>query len=94
MAAALKADACHIYSDVDGVYTADPKVDSTAEFIPATTARELIDRKLSTLPIEHAVLDLLTKARLARSVRLINGLTPGNLTRALEGEAIGSLIRQ
>lgn len=80
--------------DVDGVYTSDPKLDSSAELIPATTARELIDRKLPTLPIEPAVLDLLTKARLARSVRLINGLTPGNLTRALEGEAIGSLIRQ
>lgn len=80
--------------DVDGVYTADPKIDPSAELILATTARELIDRKLPTLPIEHSVLDLLTKARLARSVRVINGLTPGNLTRALEGESIGSLIRQ
>ena len=25
IAAALKADACHIYTDVDGVYTADPR---------------------------------------------------------------------
>lgn len=80
--------------DVDGVYTADPKTEPSAELIPATTAQELINRKLPTLPIEHAVLDLLNKARLARSVQLINGLTPGNLTRALEGEAIGSLIRQ
>lgn len=80
--------------DVDGLYTADPKVDSSAELIPATTAQELIDRKLPTLPIEYAVLDLLTKAKLARSVRLINGLTPGNLTRALNGEANGSLILQ
>src|SRR5258707_13113806 len=26
LAAALKADACEIYTDVDGVYTADPRV--------------------------------------------------------------------
>src|SRR5207253_2871975 len=30
IAAALKADACEIYTDVDGVYTADPNVVSTA----------------------------------------------------------------
>ena len=27
-----------------------------------------------------------------RSVRIINGLVPGNLTRALEGEDVGTLI--
>jgi molybdenum storage protein len=80
--------------DVDGVYTADPKIDPSAELIAAATARELIDRKLATMPVEQAVLDLLTKAKLARSVRVINGLKPGNLTRALDGEAIGSRIRQ
>ena len=26
LAAALRADACEIYTDVDGVYTADPRV--------------------------------------------------------------------
>ena len=26
LAAALKADACEIYTDVDGVYTADPNI--------------------------------------------------------------------
>jgi len=40
------------------------------------------------------VLDLLTRAKLARSVRVINGLTPGNLTRALKGDSIGTLIKQ
>jgi molybdenum storage protein len=80
--------------DVDGLYTADPKVDPAAEFIPETSAGELISRKLTTLPIEPAVLELLMRARLARSVRIVNGLTPGNLSRALRGESIGTLIRQ
>jgi molybdenum storage protein len=80
--------------DVDGLYTADPKADPKAEFIPQIRAQELIDRKLHTLPIEPAVLDLLTRARLAHSIRIVNGLTPGNLTRALKGEPVGTLIQQ
>jgi molybdenum storage protein len=80
--------------DVDGLYSADPKTDPAAEFIPQIRAQELLDRKLPTLPVEPAVLELLTRAKLARGVRIINGLTPGNLSRALAGESIGTLIHQ
>jgi molybdenum storage protein len=80
--------------DVDGLYSADPKTDPAAHFIPDIRAHELIDRKFSTLPIEGSVLDLLTRAKLVYGVRLVNGLKPGNLTRALAGESIGTLIRQ
>ena len=48
--------------------------------------------QLPTLPIEPVVLDLLTRARLAKSIRIVNGLVPGNLTRALAGEPVGTLI--
>jgi molybdenum storage protein len=48
--------------------------------------------KLPTLPIEPTVLELLTRAKLAKRIRIVNGLVPGNLTRALAGEAVGSLI--
>ncbi|HKT48708.1 MAG TPA: uridine kinase [Candidatus Angelobacter sp.] len=80
--------------DVDGLYTADPKTDPAAELIPQASVQEIIHRKLPTLPIEPVVLDLLTKAKLARSVRIINGLKPGNLTRALRGESVGTLIQR
>ena len=80
--------------DVDGLYTADPKADPTAQFIPQASVQEIIARKLPTLPIEPVVLDLLTEAKLARSIRIINGLTPGNLTRALQGEPVGTLIQR
>jgi molybdenum storage protein len=80
--------------DVDGLYSADPKTDPAAQFIPEIRARELIDKKFSTLPIEGSVLDLLTRAKLVRGIRMVNGLTPGNLTRALAGASIGTLIRQ
>lgn len=79
--------------DVDGLYTADPNSVPAAELIPEITVEDLLRRKLPTLPIEPSVLELMTRARLTRSIRLINGLVPGNLTRALAGEAVGTVIR-
>jgi molybdenum storage protein len=80
--------------DVDGLYSADPKTDPAAEFIPQARAQEIIDKKFRTLPIEPVVLELLTRAKLVRSIRIINGLVPGNLTRALKGEAVGTLVHK
>ncbi|MGH8562790.1 MAG: uridine kinase [Gammaproteobacteria bacterium] len=81
--------------DVDGLYTADPKTDSHAELIPEIRAGELIRRKLPTLPIEPSVLELLTRAKLARSIRIVNGLVPGNLSRTLAGgPPVGTVIRE
>lgn len=81
-----------LLKDVDGVYSADPKTDPNAEFIAEISAAELIARKLPTLPVEPVVLELLTRAKLAKSIRIVNGLVPGNLTRALAGEPVGTLI--
>jgi molybdenum storage protein len=78
--------------DEDGLYTADPKKDKHARFIPKVTVAELIAMDLQDVVVEHAVLDLMMNARHRRSIRVINGLVPGNLTRALEGEDVGSLI--
>src|SRR6185312_4006284 len=75
-----------LLKDVDGIYTADPKTVPEATLIPEIKAAELIAMRLRTLPIEPAVLDLLTRAKLVKSVHIVNGLVPGNLTRALAGE--------
>jgi molybdenum storage protein len=80
--------------DVDGLYSTDPHVNPDAEFIADIGAQELIDRKLPTLPVEPSVLELLMKAKLMKQIRIVNGLTPGNLTRALAGESVGTVIRQ
>ena len=86
------ARAIILVKDVDGLYTADPKTDPSAEFISEISAADLIRMRLPTLPIEPVLLDLLTRAKLARSVRIVNGLVPGNLSRALSGESVGTLI--
>lgn len=78
--------------DEDGLYTANPKTDPSATLIPEITAEELIERDLPDLVIERPVLDLLRRARHVRSVQIVNGLRPGNLTRALAGEHVGTII--
>jgi molybdenum storage protein len=81
-----------LVKDVDGLYTADPKTDPDARFIPEIDVAELMRMQLATLPIEPVLLDLLARAKLATSVRIVNGLKAGNLTRALAGEPVGTLI--
>jgi aspartate kinase len=43
VAAALKADSCEIYTDVDGVYTADPNVVSTARKVDRISYEEMLE---------------------------------------------------
>ncbi|KJZ35714.1 aspartate kinase [Pseudomonas sp. B21-040] len=43
LAAALKADECQIYTDVDGVYTTDPRVVSVAQRLEKITFEEMLE---------------------------------------------------
>ena len=47
IAAAMKADVCQIYTDVDGVYTADPRKVDTAQKLPEINYDEMLE--LATL---------------------------------------------
>ena len=43
IAAALKADECQIYTDVNGIYTTDPRVVSTARKLKSITFEEMLE---------------------------------------------------
>jgi aspartate kinase len=43
IAAAIKADECQIYTDVDGVYTTDPHVISDARLLPQISFEEMLE---------------------------------------------------
>ncbi len=43
MAVALKADECHIFTDVDGVYTADPRIEPKARRLDVITYEEMME---------------------------------------------------
>jgi molybdenum storage protein len=78
--------------DEEGLYTADPKKDRHAKFIKTISVAELKALDLQDVVVERPVLEMLEHAANRRSIRVINGLTPGNLTRALHGEDVGTLI--
>ena len=78
--------------DEEGLYTADPKKDRNAKFIPKITVEELDEMDLGDVVIERTVLQLMKNAKNRRSVQIINGLKKGNLTRALNGESVGTII--
>jgi molybdenum storage protein len=54
--------------------------------------QELLARDLDDLVVERAVLDLMLKARHIREIQFVNGLKPGQLTAALDGEPVGTVI--
>lgn len=78
--------------DEDGLYTANPKTSKNATFIPKISVDEMKAQGLHDSILEFPMLDLLKAARHVREVQVVNGLVPGNLTRALAGEHVGTLI--
>ncbi len=78
--------------DEDGLYTADPKKDAAAEYIPRIAVEELLARDLDDLIVERAVLEFMLRARHIREIQFVNGLKPGQLTAALNDEPVGTII--
>jgi len=80
--------------DVDGVHTCDPATaaDGEAELIPRVGAAELIAMDLPTLPVDRLLLELMANAKHVKEIQVVNGLTPGNITKAFAGEHVGTII--
>lgn len=53
LAAALKADACEIYTDVDGVFTADPRVVKTASKIDQISSEDMLELAAAGTKVLH-----------------------------------------
>jgi molybdenum storage protein len=47
---------------------------------------------LKDLIVERAVLDLMKNARHLSEIQFVNGLKPGQLTKALNGESVGTVV--
>src|SRR6201990_3712439 len=78
--------------DEDGLYSADPKKDPAARHIPRISLPELLSMDLEDLIVERAVLDLMLNARKIKEIQFVNGLKPGQLPAALDGEPVGTII--
>jgi molybdenum storage protein len=88
----LGARSCIFVKDEDGLYDDDPKKNPRAKFIPRISVQELLEMDLNDLIVERVVLENMLKAVQVKELQVINGLVPGNLTRALEGERPGTTI--
>jgi molybdenum storage protein len=78
--------------DEDGLYTADPKKDTRATHIPRISVQDLLARDLDDLVVERAVLQLMLTARNIKEIQFVNGLKSGQLTAALDGQPVGTVI--
>jgi molybdenum storage protein len=80
--------------DEAGMHESDPKKHPDSPLIERIGARELIERDLEDLIVERVVVEYLTRSRYTKEVQIINGLERGMLTRALNGEDVGTIIYQ
>jgi molybdenum storage protein len=80
--------------DEDGLYTDDPKKNPDAEFIRKISAKDLIERNQDDLVIERPCLDIIQNSEVIEHVQIINGMVPGNISKALAGEHVGTIIHK
>ncbi len=94
VAVALKADVCDIYTDVDGVYTTDPRIVAKAQRLPKVSYEEMLEmassgsKVLQTRSVELAMVNQV-KTRVLSSFVKPEDMAPvkaGNL------ENIGTIV--
>jgi molybdenum storage protein len=88
----IGAKSCIFVKDEKGLYTDDPKKNTDARFIPEIGAQTLMDQDLEDLILERPCLEIIQNSEVIDRVQIVNGLEEGNITRALDGENVGTVI--
>ncbi|NOQ34692.1 MAG: aspartate kinase [Methylococcaceae bacterium] len=79
LAAALKADECHIYTDVDGVYTTDPRIEPKARRLEQITFEEMLEMaSLGSKVLQIRAVEFAGKYNVA--LRVLSSFAEGNGT--------------
>jgi molybdenum storage protein len=78
--------------DEDGLYDSDPKRNPNAKLIPKITLDELMEKLPEELILDRELFLSWKKARHVAEIQIVNGLVPGQLTKALAGEPVGTVI--
>jgi uridylate kinase len=87
-AAEVRADVLMKATKVDGVYTADPAIDPTAQRIPHLTYNEVIDKRLKVMDV--SAVDLCQRSGVP--IIVLDLRKPGNMRAVVEGDGVGTLI--
>lgn len=83
LAAALKADVCQIYTDVSGVYTADPRVVKNARKIPEMSYEELLEMaSLGSKVMQARSVEFAQKHNVVFEVRSSFNNEPGTIVKS------------
>jgi len=67
---------------------------SNSNFLLVTGAMDLLKKNLDDLVIERPCLEILQNSEVLDKLQIINGLEPGNITQALKGEHVGTIINK
>ena len=88
LAAALRAEGCDIYTDVAGIYTADPRLVPSARLLDAADTRDMLRLSYAGAQVLHAVsLETALEKGVELRLRSSDGVGEGTLVRLLgEGE--------
>ena len=87
----IEADAILMAKNgVDGVYTADPKVDKNAQFIKTITFDEMFKRELRVM--DPTAIALLKDNQI--EIRVFDMNEPTNIEKLINGEDIGTTIKK
>jgi len=78
--------------DENGLYRDDPKKNPDSEFIAEIGAKDLLESDQDDLVIERPCLEIIQNSEVIEKVQIINGMVPGNITKALNGEHVGTFI--
>jgi len=87
-AAEIGADLLIKATSVDGIYTADPKLDPTATRFRTLTYMEVLNMGLQVM--DNTAITLCMDNRLPLLV--LDLFTPGNIARAVRGEDVGTMV--
>ena len=93
-AAALRAIEMHAEvllmakNGVEGVYSADPRLDPSAEFIPEITAREALERNLKVMDLTALTLCMENDL----NIHVFNMADDSNINRIVSGDRVGTLV--
>ncbi len=86
--AQLEVDALLFAKNIDGIYTADPRVDKCARKIEAITYDEILERHIAVIDTAATAFALENDLKI-----FLFGLDdPDNILRVIEGQAIGTVV--
>jgi molybdenum storage protein len=88
----IGARSCIFIKDEKGLYTDDPKKNPKARFIAKIGAKTLMEKDQDDLVVERPCLEILQNSEVLTGIQIVNGLEKGNITRALNGEKVGTII--